>query len=96
MFAWYVYYSTSNWLYRTQISSSMSWSSSQWKSLTENEYHPLLATDIQLCIWNKNKIDKIVSEVPDDIQDWVILQSSCNIRFLSELWWYVRAVVEMW
>lgn len=96
VFAWYVYYSTSDWLYRTQISSSMSWSSSQWKSLTENEYHPLLATDIQLCIWNKNKIDKIVSEVPDDIQDWVILQSSCNIRFLSELWWYVRAVVEMW
>lgn len=61
-------------------------------TLTSNRNHPLYASDVCLVVWDKNKIRKVTKEVPRLLQDAVTLQTDYVIRFINELWWFIRAV----
>ena len=102
IFNWYIYISTStylyykkdNWLNWANMAASTDISSNDYgrclETLTNNRRHPLYWSDIILCVWDVNKMRKIVREVPNVIQDWFTLQSWYYIRFINELWWFIR------
>ena len=60
--------------------------------LQNNWWHPLYATDVKLCIWDTNTMWYITNEVYKDLDEWFVLQTWYYIRFITELWWFVRAV----
>ena len=60
-------------------------------SLTSNKFHPLYASTTVLAIWDTNKVWKINKETKYTVQEWFNLQEWYYVRFLDELWWYIRA-----
>ena len=104
IFNWYIYVSTSDYLYykkdnwsnwsdmasATDDSSSNYWRMAQ--GLQNNNTHPLYASDICLCVWDENKMWKVTKEIPNLIQKWFELQEGWYIRFINELGWFIRAV----
>ena len=103
IFNWYIYVSTltyvyykkdTGWYWTDMANATSTYTNygrcSQW--LTSNSWHPLYASDICLCVWDTNIMRKVTKEVPDTLQDWFTLQSDYYIRFITELWWFIRAV----
>lgn len=97
-FAWKLFFSTRDMLYYldwdTAASATSAWSESDIKhqELNSTYYHPLYASDVCLCVWNKHIMQKIHKETIDTMQVWYEMQEDYTIRFINELWWYVRAV----
>ena len=104
MFNWYIYVSTYSHLYYKKDNGS-NWE--DMKNSTDisvdnygrfatalqwNQNHPLYASDICLCVWDINKLWKVTKEVFKQLQNWISIQEWYYIRFINELWWYVRAV----
>lgn len=104
LFWWYVYISTTNHLYykkdnwfnRTDMASATDASASNYwrckEALQNNTTHPLYASGELLCVWDENKMHKVTKEIPNLLQDWIELQEWWYIRFINELWWFIRAV----
>ena len=104
IFNWYVYVSTRNYLYYEKASWQY-WSDwetdtgdsnlSHWRctqTLQANTNHPLYASDVCLCVWDKNIMWKVTKEIPSLLQSWFTIQTWWVIRFINELWWFIRAV----
>lgn len=104
IFNWYIYISTrshlyykiDNWWNWADMASSTDVSANNYgrcaETLTNNAWHPLYWTDTILCVWDTNKLRKVTKEVWNIVQDWIWLQNWYYIRFINELWWFVRAV----
>ena len=104
IFNWYVYISTlthlyykrDDWLNRELMSEATDNSDDDYwicpDTLTSNGWHPLYASDTCLCVWDVNKMWKVTREIWNDMDDWFELQKWYYIRFISELWWFIRAV----
>lgn len=103
IFNWYLYVSTRTYLYykiingvdhRSDMASATDNSDDYyWRCVTQlsnNWYHPLYWSDVCLCVWDKNKVHKVTKEIFDAMQDWFEVQSNYVVRFIDELWWYVR------
>lgn len=103
IFNWYFYCSTETYVYYKIINWFDHWSDMAAATdntevsygrcvdtLTSNAYHPLYWTDVCLCVWDNNKVRKITKEVYDALQDWFKTQSNFRIRFIDEMWWYIR------
>ena len=100
IFNWYVYISTNTHLFRiSQTASDSSWGSQSnftdiW--LNQSWYHPLYASDICLVVWNWQEVSKVTREIPDQLQDWFKLQSDYYVKFIDELWWFIRVTASDW
>lgn len=98
LFNWYVYFSTSSTLYMiSQSATDAEWGSSSnftTMSLNTSDYHQLYATDTFLAVWNWGAVWKVTKEIPDQIQDWITLQSDYKVKFINELWWYLRITAQ--
>ena len=100
IFNWYVYISTTTHLFRiSQTASDASWGSQSnfddmW--LNTSWYHPLYASDVCLAVWNWAEVSKVTKEVPNQIQDWFKLQSDYYVKFIDELWWFLRVTASDW
>ena len=104
IFNWYIYISTTNHLYykkdnwgnwndmatSTDASATNYWRMAQ--SLQGNNTHPLYASDNILCVWDENIMWKVTREIPNLMQDWFTIQTWRYIRFINELWWFIRVV----
>lgn len=104
IFNWYIYVSTlthvyykiDNWFNRGDMASASdaSWQN-YWlmeQTLQSNSTHPLYASDVCLCVWDENKMWKVTKEIPNLLQSWFELQQWWYVRFINELWWFIRAV----
>lgn len=104
MFNWYIYVATTNYLYykidnwgnwSDMASATDNTSANYWRmpsALQNNLYHPLYASDVCLCVWDKNTMWKVTKEIPNLMQNWLDIQTWWVIRFINELWWYIRAI----
>ena len=104
IFNWYVYISTRQHLYykRDWVSfwSDMAWATSDSdisygrcsQALVNNWTHPLYASDVCLCVWDTYIMRRVTKEIPNLLQDWFNIQKWYYIRFINELWWFIRAV----
>ena len=104
IFGGYIYISTTDHLYYKKdnggnwgdmASSTDASVTNYWRcadALQNNWTHPLYASDIMLCVWDENKMRKVTKEIPNLLQDWIELQEWWYIRFINELWWFIRAV----
>lgn len=102
VFNWYVYVSTrthifykkNNGTWWTDMASSTTDTNNSYgrmsQSLKSNGNHPLYASDVCLCIWDCNILWKVTKEIPNLLQDWFKIQSDYYIRFINELWWFIR------
>ncbi len=104
IFNWYVYVSTRTHLYykkdnwslwsdmasATDISDDDYWRCAE--TLDDNWRHPLYASDTCLCVWDEDKLRIVTAEIWNVIQDWFSTQKWYYIRFITELWWFIRAV----
>ncbi len=104
IFNWYIYVSTVTYVYykkdnwgnwsdmagSTDDSVANYWRCTQW--LTNNRTHPLYASDTILCVWDTNKMRYVSQEIPSLLQEWFTIQQGYYIRFINELWWFIRAV----
>ena len=104
IFNWYIYVSTTNhlfykkddWLHWGDMASSTDdtvanyWRMTQ--ALQNNDTHPLYASDNILCVWDENIMWKVTREIPNLMQAWFTLQTWRYIRFINELWWFIRVV----
>lgn len=103
IFNWYLYVSTLTYVYYKIINWTNHWADMEaatdnsqvyyWRcttTLKNNWYHPLYWSDNVLCVWDVNQVLKITKEVYDTLQDWFKVQSNYVVRFIDELWWYVR------
>ena len=104
IFNWYIYVSTTDYLYYKKnnwgnwgdMASSTDdtvvnyWRCATW--LKNNATHPLYASDVCLCVWDTNKMMMVTQELPTLLQAWFTIQEWYYIRFITELWWFVRAV----
>ncbi len=103
MFNWYIYVATRQYLYYKKY--SWSWTdmasatnaSSQnfWRcneTLSNIRNHPLYASDTMLVVWDWNLVRYVSKEIPNLLQDGLTLQTNYSIRFINELWWYIRTV----
>ena len=92
----HLYYKRDNiWNWQDMADSTDASATSYWRcttSLTSNATHPLYASDVCLCVWDTNKVWKVIREVPNILQTGFELQEWYFIRFINELWWYVRVV----
>ena len=92
----YLYYKKDNWTYWSEMASSVDASVTNYgrcaATLTSNSNHQLYASDNILAIADTNKLRKVTREIPNLIQDWLTIQSSYYIRFINELWWFLRVV----
>ena len=92
----YLYYKKDNWANWTDMknstddSSTTYWRCTTW--LTNNANHPLYASDVCLCVWDTNKMMMVTQEIPTLLQAWFEIQKWYYIRFINELWWFIRAV----
>lgn len=79
---------------------SFSYSSPNWASpttvdtLTSADYHPLLSTSTQLCIWDKNKIKAVLYNALWTAIVKVNLADDCLVKLMDYLGGYVRIVIE--
>ena len=108
LFNWYVYvatkthlyYKLDNWAYWSDMASSTDTTQDEYgrcaETLTNSNYHPLYWAWTVLCIWDVNSVRKVTREIWNSIQDWFTIQSDSEIRFINELWWFVRAVSFDW
>jgi hypothetical protein len=104
IFNWYIYVSTTAYLYYKKDNwgnwSDMAGSTNATaqnygrcdETLTSNNYHPLYASDTVLCIWDTNRMLKVSRETYNLVEEWFKLQKWYYIRFITELWWFIRAV----
>lgn len=104
IFNWYIYISTETYLYYKKdnwgnwtdmASSTDDTITNYWRcitGLTSNWTHPLYASDVCLCVWDCNKVKKVTKEIPTLLQDWFEAQEWYYVRFINELWWFVRIV----
>lgn len=104
LFNWYIYISTSsklyykrdNWAYWTDLESATSDSDEDYGvmaiALTGNLQHPLYATHNILCVWDTNKMWKVTKTIPNLLQAWFDIQKEYYIRFINELWGYIRII----
>ena len=104
IFNWYIYistkghlyYKTDNWYnWEDMAASTDDTVSNYWRmtqALSSNLNHPLYASDVCLCVWDTNKLWKVTAEIPNLLQDWFEIQEEYYIRFINELWWFVRVV----
>lgn len=104
MFNWYIYVSTNTHVYykkdngwnwsdmagATDDSATNYWRCSQ--ALQSNSWHPLYASDVILCVGDTNTMRKISKETYNLLEAWFVLQTWYYIRFITELWWFIRAV----
>ena len=100
LFNWYVYFSTWSHLYRiSQSAADANWASAgnfTVMNLNSSSYHPLYATDIMMVVGNGKEVSKVTKEVPDQVQAWITLQDDYQVKFLNELWWFIRVIAEDW
>ena len=100
IFNWYVYIATTTHLFRiSQAASDGSWSlQANFVDMPLNSawYHPLYASDIFLAVWNWEEVSKVTKEIPDQVQEWIKLQSDYFVKFLDELWWFIRVTASDW
>ena len=104
IFNWYIYVSTQTYLYYkkdnwgnwSDMASSTDATATNYgrcdETLTNNNYHPLYASDTVLCIWDTNRMLKVSRETYNLVEEWFKLQTWYYIRFITELWWFIRAV----
>lgn len=91
----YVYYKIINWSdHRSDMAASTDNSEVNYgrcvDELTSNPYHPLYWSDVVLCVWDGNGVRIITNEIYDALQDWFTVQDNFKVRFIDELWWYIR------
>ena len=107
-FNWYIYITTTYWLYIIEEDASSSdWttlvSSSSvtqtepylwliWTFSSNADYHPLYASDILLCVWDGNEMLKVSKETCNLKETWFKLQDWYTIKLITELWWFIRIV----
>jgi hypothetical protein len=100
IFNWYVYFATTKHLYRiSQTAADANWATKSnftEISLKTSSNHPLYATDVLLAVGNWNEVSKVTKEIPDQIQDWIKLQTDYRVEFLNELWWFLRITATDW
>ena len=104
LFNWYVYISTREHLYYKKdnganwgdmASSTDDTYSNYWRctqALSNNSNHPLYASNEILCVWDVNNMRYVSQEIPTLLQLWFTRQEWYYIRFINEIWWFVRAV----
>jgi len=104
MFNWYIYVSTITKLYYkidnggnwTDMASATDASAVNYgvcaEPLQNNWWHPLYASDTVLCVWDTNTMWYISREIYNSLEEWFVLQTWYYIRFITELWWFIRAV----
>lgn len=104
LFNWYVYISTKtklyykrdNWAYWTDLETATDDSDEDYWimaiSLTGNGQHPLYAAHNILCVWDTNKMWKVTKTIPNLLQAWFDIQKGYYIRYINELWWYIRII----
>ena len=102
IFNWYIYISTKthlyykwdNWWDWGNMASSVDDSSDDYgrctQSLNSNSTHPLYASDVCLCVWDTNNMRYVSQEIPTLLQKWFTIQEWYYIRFINELWWFIR------
>ena len=113
-FNWYIYITTTVGLYIIEEwASSSDWTTLQSSTtVTSTEpylwricdfaayttYHPLYASEICLCVWDKNELLKVMKETCNITATWFTLQEWYTIKLITELWWFVRVVASdlMW
>ena len=92
----HLYYKIDNWANwkdvaeATDDSSVNYWVCSQ--DLQSSLWHPLYASDACLCVWDINNMWIVTREIYNILDDWFTLQTWYYIRFITELWWFIRAV----
>ena len=95
-----VYISTTKSLYRIdQGAADVTWgteSNFDYMELNSSWYHPLYATDIFLAVGNWTEVSKVTKEIPDQLQDWIKLQTDYDVKFINELWWFLRITATDW
>jgi hypothetical protein len=93
---WYLYYKKDDWNNWSDMASATDNTEVNYgrctDTLTNNSNHPLYATDVCLCVWDTNIMHIVTKEIPDAMQDWFKIQEWYFIRFINELWWFVRVV----
>lgn len=104
LFAWYIYVSTSDYLfyikdipwYRWDMASATDESEENYgrctTALSSNSNHPLYWSDTVLCVWDTHTLRIVTKEIPTTLQDWFDIQENYYIRFINELWWFIRIV----
>lgn len=104
IFNWYIYVSTRTHLYYktddeynwgNMASANSDTSLSYWvmsQTLQDSAIHPLYASDICMVVWDKNKIWKVKREIQNLLQVWFTIQDWFSVRFINELWWYIRII----
>lgn len=104
LFNWYVYISTRQhlyykkdtwWYWADMESSTDDTYDNYWRcvqTLKDNWTHPIYASDVCLCVWDTNTMRYVTQEIPTLLQKWFEIQDWYYIRFINELWWFVRAV----
>lgn len=92
----YVYYKLDDSYHWTDMASATDDSADDYgrctTALQNNKNHPLYATDVCLCVWDTHFLRKVSKETPSLLEDWFEIQKSYYIRFINELWWFVRVV----
>ena len=90
----YVYYKLDNWYYWDDVEAATDDSAQYYgrmsQTLTANANHPLYASDVCLCVWDTHKMWKVSKEIPNLLQEWFEIQNEYYIRFINELWWFIR------
>lgn len=105
LFGWYIYISTRTHVYYKTENTTTDWEDMKnstnetqinygrcSQTLTSNGWHPLYWSDTILCVWDTNKVRKITKEVPNTLQEWFTIQNDYYVRFINELWWFLRIV----
>lgn len=81
---------------------SFNYSNPDWSSpttvdtLSSCDYHPLLATSTQLCVWDKDKVKWVLYNALSTAVPKITLASDCVVKLLDYLWGYTRMVIERW
>ena len=105
LFWWYIYFSTRTHLFYKTENTTTDWGNMASstnetqinygrcsQTFTSNWWHPLYWSDTILVIWDTNKIRKVTKEIPTTIQNWFKIQENYYVRFINELWWFIRIV----
>lgn len=91
-----LYYKKDNWSNWSDMASATDDSAQNYgvmsTALTSNGQHPLYATHNILCVWDTNKMWKVTRTIPNLLQAWFDIQKEYYIRFINELWWYIRII----
>ena len=90
----YVYFCTSNALYKVAVSdfSSSSVTPTKVDDLTTADYHPMLVSMGDLYIWNGSKLSKV--DVSNVFSDLFTMETWWVITKLNDLWWAIRVITQ--